>query len=698
MATKPTAPNLIRVPQHSQDALYKYLVQSKTLAYMNWNTREKMRNIDVQYARESDYTEEQQKAKLANRMGDTNKFQNITVPVIMPQVEAAVTYQTSVFLSGIPLFGCVAEPEHIDAAKQMETIIDHQSVRGGWSRHLMMAFRDAFKYNFGACEVDWYREMTPSFSTDIANANNSAKLTQVAWEGNKITRLDMYNTFWDSRYAITEVSAKGEFAGYSELISRVEAKLYFARTPNIISANIKTALESPTPSITLGADSSTLSYYIPQVSQTDANSASVMNSFNWMSWAGLESKSSQIEYKNIYEKTTLYARIIPSDFSIPAIPAENTPQIWKMVFINNVLIYAQPCSYAIDVIPILFLSPNEDGLRLQTKSLAQNGEPFQAVASAMMNSVIHSRRRAISDRVLYDPSKINPAQINSDNPSAKIPIRPAAYGKPISEAVYQFPYRDDQSQSALSEISQLMSLANQLNGQNQAKQGQFVKGNKTLHEYQSVMANANGRDQLTSLLFECQFFTPLKELLKLNILEKQTPATLYSRDLKAPVSVNPVELRKASIEFKVSDGLMPSDKLIGAEAFSTALQTIGSSPQIGAAYNIGPMFSYLMKTQGADIEDFEKAPEQLAYEQASAQWQSAAAQVSELAKTVSMKIEGVTLKDLNTLVKSLLPAQPNPTQYGYKPGMVKPSTDDSGQTILSQVTQQENSENGNTKT
>ena len=36
------------------------------------------------------------KAKLANSMGDSSKFQNVTVPVVLPQVESAVTYQSSV--------------------------------------------------------------------------------------------------------------------------------------------------------------------------------------------------------------------------------------------------------------------------------------------------------------------------------------------------------------------------------------------------------------------------------------------------------------------------------------------------------------------------------------------------------------------------------------------------------------------------
>lgn len=668
--------NLFRVSDQSQEALVNYLKACKQLHYSSWNLREIMLEIDKQYAREVDYTAAQLKAKAANSAGDASKFQNIIVPVVLPQVEAAVTYQASVFLSGIPIFGVVSSAQFIDQAKQLETVIDYQAIRGGWSRQLMMAFRDSFKYNFSPVEIDWCKETIPLVQTDItSNKGNSARIDKVSWEGNVMKRRDPYNTFWDTRYAVTEVSSRGEFVGYTELASRMEIKRFMVSTPGLITTNIKKCLESVSPNITIGSNSNSESFYIPQVSKSKLISSAITQDFNWFKWANLESSESKIQYKDVYEKTIVYCRILPGEFGLD-VPAKYTAQPWKLIFIGNILIFAQPLTFAYDCLPILFLSPNEDGLGLQTKSYAENGEPFQAVTSALMNSVIASRRRAISDRVLYDPSRVDSAQINSDNPSAKIPVRPAAYGKPLSEAAYQFPYRDDQSQIALSEVSNLIALANTLNGQNPAKQGQFVKGNKTLHEYQSVMNNANGRDQMISLLYEAQFFTPAKEILKLNTLQYQQAGDLYSRELRSTVTIDPISLRTASLQFKVSDGLLPTDKLISGDAWQTAIQAIGSSPQIGQAYNLGPMFSYLMKTQGAEIAEFEKPPQQVAYEQAVQQWQAALQQITEQA--IKAKADLATIK---------YPPQPTPEQFAYTPGMLntKNAAVAGGKSILTQT-------------
>ena len=81
------------------------------------------------------------------------------------------------------------------------------------------------------------------------------------------------------------------------------------------------------------------------------------------------------------------------------------------------------------------------------------------------------------------------------------------------------------------------------------------------------------------------------------------------------------------------------------------MQAIASSPAIGAAYNIGPMFSYLMKTKNLDLSFAEKSSEQQAYEQAAQQWQEVVLQAIK---------QGAEQKNL--------PPQPKPADYGYNPG------------------------------
>lgn len=642
----------------SQQGLVEFFKQCNTVS-RDGTMRENMESIDRAYQREVDLTKEHTRAKLANRYGDPTKFQNITVPIILPQVEAAVTYQSSVFLTGQPLFGVVSNPQSIDAAIQMETLIDTQATRGGWVGQLIMALRDGFKYNLFAVECKWDQIAVATLDTDLSFSAKEARPKEVIWEGNILRRLDLYNTIFDKRCPISEMHAKGDFAGYTEIMTRTQLKSFINKLPNVLKDNVKTAFESGLGGSAVSTNA-TESYYIPVInpnSISDPNTA-LRGGTNWLSWAGLASEEVKIQYKDIYEVSTIYARIIPSDFAL-SVPSRNTPQIWKLVVVNGqVLIYAERQTNAHNWLPIVFGQPHEDGLNLQTKSLAENVRPIQDITSAIWNSAVASRRRAISDRGIYDPSRIDSRHINSDNPSAKIPVRPAAYGKNVAEAYYPIPYRDDQIGIISQETQQLVAMADLISGQNRARQGQFVKGNKTQKEFDTVMSNANGRDQLVAMSLESQFFMPIKEIIKINILQYQGATTLYNKETQQPVDIDPLMLRRAILEFKVSDGLIPSDKLISSDATKTALQVIGSSPQIAESYNLGPLFSYFIKTQGGRISEFEKSQEQVAYERAIAQWQQTILQI---------------FKQNPQATQQQLPPQPTPQQFNYNPRDMMPN-------------------------
>lgn len=658
MATSNTP---ILLAKKSQLGLVEYQNRCMQSYGSSWNIREQMRQIDLAYIRENDFTSEQQKAKLANRYGNPNKYQNITVPVVMPMVEAAVTYQASVFLTGHPIFGVVSNPSTEDAALQMETVIEDQSIRGGWIREFLLFFRDGFKYNLAGLEVTWKQEVTAALETDIAFSTTQAKPKEVIWSGNAIRRLNMYNTVFDNRVAPSELYYRGEFGGFTELMSRIELKSFIASLPDKMVDNIIPAFESSLGSAGFVTSSVPYGYYMPEINP-DAildTTARKGNEPNWLSWAGLAGSQNKINYRDSYEVTTLYAKILPSDFGIK-VPAPNTPQIWKLIFVNHsVLIYAERQTNAHGYLPILLSQPLEDGLDFQTKSLATNVKPIQEITSAMWNSAIAARRRAISDRGIYDPSRIAEAHMNNENPAAKIPVRPSGYGKPVQDAYYPIPFRDDQSPVVMQESQLLLQFANVISGQNPVRQGQFVKGNKTLHEFQSVMTNANGRDQMVSLLLEAQIMTPLKEMLKQNILQYQGGISLFNRELQQQVEIDPIALRKAVLDFKISDGLTPTDKLINADTLQVAMQVIGSSPQIAAGYNIAPLFSYFIKTQGGRIQEFEKSSEQMAYEQALGAWQSQIQMLTEAMKGQDPQV-------IQSMIQKL-PPQPQPQQFGYNP-------------------------------
>jgi len=77
----------VPLSKKSQAAFIEYYRSVQTLSNVTRSEyRARLERRDREYQREVDRTEENRRAKAANRAFDPNRFQNITVPVVMPQV------------------------------------------------------------------------------------------------------------------------------------------------------------------------------------------------------------------------------------------------------------------------------------------------------------------------------------------------------------------------------------------------------------------------------------------------------------------------------------------------------------------------------------------------------------------------------------------------------------------------------------
>ena len=126
----PTIPQVI--DKTTQGLMVEYIKKAINRSNTMYNLRERFSLIDKKYAREIDREIENQRAKRANDLGAASKIQNITVPVIVQAVEAAVTYQTSVFLTGHPIFASVAPPAFVKEGKVLDSIIERDQIQFGW--------------------------------------------------------------------------------------------------------------------------------------------------------------------------------------------------------------------------------------------------------------------------------------------------------------------------------------------------------------------------------------------------------------------------------------------------------------------------------------------------------------------------------------------------------------------------------------
>lgn len=544
------------------------------------------------------------------------KVSDISVPIIMPQIESAVAYQTGVYLSSYPIFGVVSDPKRANQALQLETVIGTHSTQYGWSREMIKVFRNGFKYNFGPAFWHWKKRPVGKITTSTQGATAGlARLQQEMVGGNCVKAIDPYNCFMDMRVEPAKHHEEGDAFGWNELYSRMHLKRLIESLDPDRTTNVRDAFESGYQG-QLGSGFTALDYNLPQINANLNVNALRAQGVNWLQWAGLDnaldSDKTRINYKDFYLVTRFVCRALPSDFGREG----NTPTIYYGIIVNwKWVIYVEEIISSHGYLPVLIMQPNEDGLGYQTQSMLDTSLPFQDMASALWNINLESKRRQVFDRLIYNERFINKADIDPATSVARIPLRNASQfkGEDIGKAIYQIPYREDNAASNLQMSEMISQMADVAAGQNKVDRGQFQKGNKTKTEFETTMVNSNARQQLTSIGIEHQFMTPAKEIVKENILLNQKQETLYNQNARQEVAVDPVQLRETLLGFKLTDGLLPAEKLLNMELMTVFLQTAQAMPVVMSEYDIMGMFLYWCKMKGAYwLEDFKRNPEQQA--------------------------------------------------------------------------------------
>ncbi len=580
---------------------------------------QKMETIDIAYARYKSNVDpvsgivREEGIDAAHTPVGVHALPSTTPPIVVSQVDSMVGYLADVFLSGYPIFPIVSSPADKADAEALEALIDDHSVLGGYPRQLLMFLRDCVKYNMGALEVDW-KSIEQYTSMDELLEPGTQKVQTDNKSYTSVQRSDPYNTIWDRTVAPGDVSKEGDYAGHVKLLSRTKLKRLLNRLSN--DGEVFNTAEALAAGYVGAADYSAYRVH-PQISKYVA-AKRPLSEINWYSYlTGRPESSNSDLYSENYELLTLYVRIQPGDFYMN-VPGKRTPQIWKLLVVNqNLVVQAKRIISAYDCLPMIFGQPYEDGLGYQTQSLAEANIPFQDAASTLLNIRFNAARRAVSDRALYDPTMISPSDINAPVPAPKIPVRLNKLDstRKISDYYHQIPFDARGTESTVQDARMIFDFSKDLMGINGPQQGQFQRGNKSVKEWNDVMGNSDNRLRCAALCLEFQVFVPLKEILKLNIMQYGDDAIVVSRNTGESIMVKISQLRKKVLAFRVADGFTPKSKLASADMLRELMLMISQSPILQQAYGPGlaDMFAHLAQLGGVrDLSQYKPNDQQMA--------------------------------------------------------------------------------------
>lgn len=530
------------------------------------------------------------------------------IPIILSQVDTMAAFFMEVFLDTYPLFPVVPPPGREQEATQLEAIIDDHAIRSRSARQLLLFLGNCAKYNFGVVSAEWSPIGRLQVETVISSVDEKPKIISDTDKINRILNIDPYNVLWDFKTVPADVAEKGDYIGWNEVISRTRLKGLIAvltrAQDNIF--NVKEAFESSNASEQeweFYHEKPSVSRYVNPIDRRTDHT-------NWLSWATLDpSRQRDVDYKNSYLITYLYARIIPNDHALAA-PEEKTPQVWRFLVINNaVIISAKKMISPLDMMPCWIGQPQEDGFSTQTRSIGEQGLVTQDVVSELINIRLNGSRRSLNDRALYDPQVFDPTDINSKVPSAKIPMKMNLKGVDIRNHYMSIPFDDRGTAGAMADVQTMIQLNEFLGSINSARQGQFRKGNRTLGEFNEIISNSELRSRMAALQLEYQVFVPLKEVLKANIFQFVTAQEILTQGNEV-VQIDPEKLRAAILAFKVADGHTSREMIASADTLQVMFQTAAAIPAISEAYDLPAIFGNVMAVLGVrDITKFKRQPQ-----------------------------------------------------------------------------------------
>lgn len=581
----------------------------------------KLTSVDIAYA----YYQAQQTKDIPPATGVDIQQQlpvnDAAIPIVASQVDTVVAHLVDVFLGKPKLFEVIGSADHIKAASTFETLVNYHAQINTYGRQLQLLFRDAAKVNLCALETSW-EEQEELGSLDanslIVGRQPSGVQASVLQEevqyATRIKRIDLYNLIVDYRVPPSDVSAKGEFAGYVELMSRTAFKMLLNKYSrarqhmNVVKAEKILVRQS-------NGRYNTQDYqFHPQVSRY-LNSTEFLQGGTYMDFlaGNEESPHTSMGYGivgDMYEVSTFYVRVIPKLLGIKA-PKASTPQIWKFQMVGrDYLIYAAPVVTAYDQLPILVGQLIEDGLGYQTKGIGESQIPFQTLATDLFKARMASSRRALSDRALYDPTMINSDDVNTKTPAAKIPVRNLGLGKSLRDAYHPLPFEDNSVMHTLTDINTTIQMSQMMYGINSFAQGQTQKGNRTLGEFNRINAGSSSRLRVFSLMVEYQIMQPLRAMIKVNILRHNLQLIAIDPVQGELQEVSPAELLTSILEFKVSDGFSPRESSGDVQALQAAFMTLQNLPRLQAEYDIGKLFAHLMQSVGVrDVLQYQVSAE-----------------------------------------------------------------------------------------
>lgn len=494
------------------------------------------------------------------------------MPLSLIHLQDTIAFYAGVFAPTRGMFQHVGDANEQPLGQQLLKVMNNHAQHAGYYKELMRAVFDLHKYQAGGLIIEWDTEP----GNQITRQNGQIAVEPViAWEGNRLRAVDMYNAFWPNGVFITELDLKAEFFADVKLtnyfeIQKKSASGEWLNTGEILEAFVnKQRLPQSTRSRS--------SFYVfpPAELQLASDSLSKQQG-PWAFMAGAGGSDLQGGRQNgIYELMTVWVWLNPFEQSLVPRNAvnkrtRNRLELWRLEIIEGRwLVSADHMPNAHARIPLAMGTLGNDALGEWQKSTAEILRPLQDFLSFLLNTHISGVRGNIWGLTIFNPEVVDLNQLPAGEVVGRIPAKPTGQDLDLSRAIFHDSNPVDTRQTVadfervlgiIERLFPTQSLPSQVAGIDRAVDRQVA----------AVIQGGNRPLQMSARFIDETMLRNMRTLLYFNIIQFQNDIEVTGLNGE-PEKVDAESLQDVKLEYLIGQGLKALDKQTVAQEFQRML-------------------------------------------------------------------------------------------------------------------------------
>lgn len=526
----------------------------------------------------------------------------VNLPLTHIHIDDMATYiaETSAPMRGI--YHAVDDADEQDVANAVAAEMNRHAHNSDHFSAITRSGLSALKYNICCLEVEWHKQFRPSFE-------EGKSVPVLAWEGNQLNHMNMYNTFWDTCVTPQDVPIHGEYAGKVTRISAftlkrlVDSGVY----GNVEKVNVKQKQVNSNRS----TDDGSLNYYKDVAAEVglqtgnDSTGKETSGDTNWLSFLGVGegvTAGTAVELIHTYIWLNPYDMNLVPKNKISRDSGRNTFELWKVIIAGGeVIVKAELFESKHGFIPMAFGAINYDDLGVAQRSVAEIIDPLQVFASFALNTHVQATRSNIWDLTVYDPSVVDFSEIPEGEVAARIPVKEAGQGKDINTAIWQNGNLIDTRQTVedMKMIMELLqtfyptqSLPNQVAGIDRAIESQVA----------AVTQGSTRRMKQAVRVLDSTLYRMSRMFQYYNLIQFQTKPLPVRGKTGEEAQIQVGTLKQITALDALGQGLKTMDKEAVASQLATLTQMVLQSPNAVQQTDIMTLIDAVSNYMGIEVD------------------------------------------------------------------------------------------------